>query len=113
VAIGVNNDGSVHGFTRFLTPGKRFPESDDLIDGVVSAGGVFGIPPGFNIGNLGAIGIPPGAPGLVMTDDEGGNFGIFVGVFAGSIDVNGAAAGNWITGPGVPTTGTFSATLVP
>jgi hypothetical protein len=95
VAFGVNNDGSAHGYTRFPSPGKRFPESDNLIDGVVSAGGVLGIPPGFAIGNLGAIAGSPGVPGLVMTDDEGVNSGAFVGTFGGTIDpATGAVAGS-------------------
>jgi hypothetical protein len=114
VAFGVNNDGSVHGYTRFVSPGARFPEKDNLLDGVVDAVGVLGLSPGFAVGNLGAIGIPPGAPGLVMTDDGGASFGVFVGVFAGTINpAAGTAAGNWVTGPGVPATGTFSTILLP
>jgi hypothetical protein len=111
--FGVNNDGSVHGYTRFLTPGARFPEGDFLIDGVVSVAGVLGVPPGFNIGNLGAIAGSPGVPGLVMTDDEGNNAGAFVGTFGGTIDpATGAVAGNWTTGP-VIASGTFSVNLLP
>jgi hypothetical protein len=113
VAFGVNNDGSVHGFTRFLSPGKRFPESDFLLDGVVSVAGVLGIPPTFAVGNLGAINGNPGVPGIVMTDDEGISFGAFVGTFGGTIDATGAIGnGAWTTGP-VIASGTFSVNVVP
>jgi hypothetical protein len=114
VAFGVNNDGSVHGYDRFMfAPLKRFPEKDDLIDGVVDAGGVFGIPPTFAIKNLAPLGIPPAPAGLVMTDDDGNNFGAFVGVYSGMIDIAaGTASGTITTGP-VIATESFSVTLMP
>jgi hypothetical protein len=113
VAFGVNNDGSVHGYDRnFFPPLKRFPEKDDLLDGVVDAGGVLGIPPAFAIKNLAPLGIPPAPAGLVMTDDDGNNFGAFVGVYSGSIDpVAGTSSGTITTGP-VIATESFSATLL-
>src|SRR6185369_2113794 len=74
VAIAVNNDGTVHGFTRFINGkvGARFPENDYLLDGVVDAAGTLGVPAGFMVKNLGPV---AAFPGLVMTDDEGTNFG--------------------------------------
>lgn len=113
VAFGVNNDGSVHGYDRnFFPPLKRFPEKDDLIDGVVDAGGVFGIPPAFAIKNLAPLGIPPAPAGLVMTDDDGNNFGAFVGVYSGMIDIAAGTAGGTITTGPVIATESFSVILM-
>jgi hypothetical protein len=115
VAVGVNNDGSVHGFTRFINGkvGARFPENDYLLDGVVDAAGVLGVPPDFAVKNLGAIAGNPGVPGLVMTDDEGTNFGAFVGTFGGTIDpaAGSVTGGAFTTGPCIAS-GTFMASLL-
>ena len=111
VAIAVNNDGSVHGFTRFINGkvGARFPENDYLLDGVVDAAGTLGIPADFPVKNLGPL---AASPGLVMTDDEGTNFGAFVGTFGGTINAAaGTVAGTWTQGPCI-VTGSFMASLI-
>jgi hypothetical protein len=116
VAFGVNNDGSVHGYDRFMfAVGKRFPEKDDLMDGTVNADGVLGVPVGFAAGALNAI-IPPVDPvalGLVMTNDDGDTAPVFPGVYGGTINMAaGTASGTITTGP-VIATESFSVTLMP
>jgi hypothetical protein len=110
--FGVNNDGSVHGYTMFLKPvAAGVKQSPFLLDGTVTpATGALAPPPlPFNINVL------PGAiaafPGLVLTDQEG-KINLTPGTFAGAI-IAGVASGTWHSGVGVPATGTFAGSLVP
>lgn len=109
VAFGVNNDGSAHGWARFFKGLPKQPESDDLLDGTVTAGGVLGVPPApfpFVIGNAA---VPPG---LMMTDDDGITAPAFPGSMSGTITA-GSVTGNWTTFAAALATGTFSATILP
>jgi hypothetical protein len=112
VAFGINNDGSAHGYARFFKGLPKQPESDDLLDGTVDAGGVLGIPPlPFPPTGLNAILGNPGVPGLAMTNDDGITAPAFPGSMGGTITA-GSVTGGWTTGP-VIASGTFSATLLP
>jgi hypothetical protein len=109
VALGVNNDGSVHGYSRFFKGLPKQPESDLLIDGVVSAAGVLGVPAGFNVGLLGGL----LNPGLAGTNDDGAPIpALGTGTFAGTIAA-GASTGNWQLLPAPVVTGSFTTTLLP
>src|SRR5512143_2478482 len=100
VAFGVNNNGSAHGYARFFVGRVNQPESDDLLDGTVDAGGVLGIPPApFPPTGLNAILGNPGVPGLVMTNDDGATAPQFPGSMGGTITAGSVTGGAWTTGP--------------
>ena len=109
-AFGVNNDGSAHGYGRFLLAvGARFPERDTLLDGTVVTGtGALAPPVGFPFAPFAGAGV---ASGLVITDDGGTT--TFPGTFSGTIAAAGTVSGIWQQAPAPLATGTFTANIVP
>jgi hypothetical protein len=113
----VNNDSSAHGFVMFLRDRPALgiiQETPFLLDGSVTAAGTLAIPPGFILGNLGAL---QAFPGLVWTNNEGRFNGVLPvpATFAGTIAA-GVASGTWQQSPTpalAGNNGTFTGNLLP